>query len=92
MRWTPLPAGVDCASFSNTFPPLAIAVSLSQSRKVCPQVRPLVSSPFNGTNVRGNIESAEAYSMENKFRETTYAMDMSIQGSELRNPFRVQKA
>ena len=46
VRWTPLPAGVDCASFSNTFPPLAIAVSLSQSRKVCPTGETARQQPF----------------------------------------------
>ena len=59
---------------------ISLSLSLSQSHRACPQVRPLVSSPFNRTNVRGKHKSM---GMGNKFRETTYTMGMSIQGSSL---------
>ena len=53
-------------------------------RRACSQVKPLVNSPFNGTNVRGqHKKSVETYGMGNNLRETARTMVQAAQGSSL---------
>ena len=50
----------------------SLSLSLSQSRRASPQVRPLVSSPGNGTNVWGKHKSRRkhtAYGMGKQSRK-----------------------